>query len=95
MSICNDLTGLRWLRKYFKSRWCQAHLGPGSWAGWTVFQRAAVELDWPISMKPTFLGHAFQPSFSIRPVRISTQPSIRRRLWGERGLRGFPGFLPL
>jgi len=33
ISICNDLTGLRWLRKSFKVRERRACLGLGSWAG--------------------------------------------------------------
>ena len=32
MSIYNDLTGLRWLRKYFKGRERHAYLGLESWA---------------------------------------------------------------
>jgi len=43
ISIHNNLTGLRWLRKCFKSRGRQSHLGPGSWAGRTDFVHAAVE----------------------------------------------------
>ena len=31
--IYNDLTGLRWLRKYFKGRERHAYLGLESWAG--------------------------------------------------------------
>ena len=42
-SIYNNLTGLRWLHKCFKSRGRQSHLGPGSWAGRTDFVHAAVE----------------------------------------------------
>jgi hypothetical protein len=33
ISICNDLTSLRWLRKSFKVRESSASLGLGSWAG--------------------------------------------------------------
>jgi hypothetical protein len=32
ISIYNDLTGLRWLRKCFKSRGSQPYLGLESWA---------------------------------------------------------------
>ncbi len=32
MSIYNDITGLRWLRKTFKSRESCVYLGLGSWA---------------------------------------------------------------
>lgn len=45
MSICNDLTGLRWLRKCFKSSESEIHVGPGSWAGWTVFLQAVFESE--------------------------------------------------
>jgi hypothetical protein len=37
MSIYNDLTGLRWLRKCFRSRGGEAEVGPGSWAGGQLF----------------------------------------------------------
>jgi len=43
MSIYNDLTGLRWLRKYFIGRGRHPYLGLGSWAGWTAVLHAAVE----------------------------------------------------
>jgi hypothetical protein len=43
ISIYNNLTGLRWLRKCFKSRGRQSYLGPGSWAGRIDFVHAAVE----------------------------------------------------
>jgi len=43
MSIYNDLTGLRWLRKYFTGRGRHPYLGLGSWAGWTAVLHAAVE----------------------------------------------------
>ena len=32
MSIYNDLAGLRWLRKCFRSRGEQVEVGAGSWA---------------------------------------------------------------
>jgi len=38
ISICNDLTGLRWLRKALQSRERRAHLGLGSWAGVGLFK---------------------------------------------------------
>src|SRR2546427_12270032 len=41
--VCNNITGLRWLRKSFKSRGRQSYLGLGSWAGRTDFVQAAVK----------------------------------------------------
>ena len=40
--IYNNITGLRWLRKCFKSRGRRSYLGPGSWAGRTAL-RVGVE----------------------------------------------------
>jgi hypothetical protein len=44
MSISNDMTGLGWLRKAFKSRKRRAHLGLGSWAG-THAPKAIAEME--------------------------------------------------
>jgi len=33
MNVYNDLTGLRWLRKYFKDRVRRVDIGLYSWAG--------------------------------------------------------------
>jgi hypothetical protein len=43
MSIYYDLTGLRWLRKYFIGRGRHADLGLGSWAACTAVLHGAVE----------------------------------------------------
>ena len=51
--VYNNLTGLRWLRKYFKSRGRQAYLVPRSWAEGTGFYHAGVEPDLQIRKKPT------------------------------------------
>jgi hypothetical protein len=42
MSICNDLTGLRWLRKSFTSHEKRDYLGLASWAGciWFIVARS-------------------------------------------------------
>ncbi len=50
MSIYNDLTGLRWLRKYFIGRGRHAYLGLGSWAGCTAVLHAASS---PESIQPS------------------------------------------
>ncbi len=43
MSIHNDLTGLRWLRKYFKGRDGHAYLGLGPWAVYARLQPIAIK----------------------------------------------------
>jgi hypothetical protein len=56
MSIYKDLTGLRWLRKYFKSRGRHVYLGLGAWAGpprspraWRIRSRSqALPLEQPV-----------------------------------------------
>jgi hypothetical protein len=47
MSICNDLTGLKWLRKWFKSRGRQAYLGLASWTerASTAIERSPIVLE--------------------------------------------------
>ena len=56
-SVYNDLTGLRWLRKYFKGRERHAYLGLESWAG------PGIAVDF---MLPQILGYQTSESDSSR-----------------------------
>src|ERR1700680_2635571 len=77
MRLYNNLTGLRWLRKYFKGSGRHGFLGLGSWATWLIPGHSSskeLRARRQSSVYSTFFG--FEPSTG-RWMSVAFQSQVR------------------